>query len=66
MAARRFWAEGVFEDDTYQPDGHMPPFVVFDVDRQDNLPVHFPRRWQASVVAWLLNHFAEPFTPQGK
>jgi hypothetical protein len=36
----------------YAPDGKYPPFVVFDIERQDNVAGGFRFRWQASLWLW--------------
>jgi hypothetical protein len=47
---RRLVVDGVFEDGTFQGDGQDPPFVIFDVDNQRNLPGEYPTRQRAEAA----------------
>ena len=47
---RNLVVDGVAEDDTYQGDGKNPPFVIFDVDAQRNLPGEYPTRERAEAA----------------
>jgi hypothetical protein len=37
--------------------GKYPPFVVFDVDKQDYVTGSFQYRWQARLMRWLILNF---------
>lgn len=43
--------ESPHEESNYMADGQYPPFVVFDVDRQENLSGEYPARAEAQQVA---------------
>lgn len=54
----RFCVDGHEADDIDSPfigDGQFPPFVVFDIEAQDNLPGTYPTRSDAQEVADRLN-----------
>lgn len=46
------------EDSPFQGNGQYPPFVVFDIVAQDNLPGTYRTRNEAEVVVDLLNRRA--------
>ena len=55
---RRFVVDGtVPEDGAYQGDGQQAPFVVFDIDGQDNVAGPYRFRWQARLSCWLISQF---------
>lgn len=39
------------EESAFTGDGQYPPFVVFDVAKQENLPGEYPTRGQAQAAA---------------
>jgi len=41
-------------DADYGGDGKFPPFVIFDIEAQDNLPGHYRTREEAERVMGLL------------
>ncbi|MEY2153069.1 hypothetical protein AB7849_19345 [Rhodanobacter sp. 115] len=47
------------EESSFTGDGKYPPFVVFDIDRQENLPGEYATRGQAELVASSKNNMAE-------
>lgn len=40
----RYCVDGTTDDDTFQADGQLPPFVIFDIKEQRNLPGEYPTR----------------------
>ena len=38
------------EDSDFAGDGQYPPFVIFDVGAQDNLPAHYETRAEAEAA----------------
>lgn len=54
----RYIVDGLEFDDpdsSYLSDGEFPPFVVFDVDAQENVALNFPTREEAQAKADELN-----------
>ena len=45
--------DGTAEDGTYQGDGELPPFVIYNVDKQENLPGYYPTRQNANLALQL-------------
>lgn len=50
MATDNLWVDGTFIDGTFQGDGEDAPFVVFDIDAQQNLPGIYETREEAEIA----------------
>jgi hypothetical protein len=46
--------EDGFNDSNYMGDGQFPPFVVFDIDAQENVALNLPTRNAAEKIMSLL------------